>query len=286
MHRTAAPDFGGAPLPALRLERAVHLVLPRGEHRIDDAFSARHFTDLTGAYGRTYRPDLVPGGAGNDFATMSRLLVESLRLADEPVGAAIVAHATPDLDCRRAAATYLSDAWSHGPLAFGVSEQGGVTPFSALGLAGACARRHALSRVLVLVLDQASLPYDTGTDLARDAGVGLLLAADDAPGIRPSARVTPGVAAQDVQAELARQLAPSLAAGPVTLVAGPGIDPGRDVPDAVAEVRTTPKGFLCTGLWAELARPFAAGERPVLVDRDPLTGDLGVCRTADAGGAS
>ncbi|MFE0171826.1 hypothetical protein ACFWZ2_05875 [Streptomyces sp. NPDC059002] len=284
MYRTPAPDLGGAPPPALRLARAAHLEFPRGEHRIDDAFSARHFTDLTAAHGRAYRPDLVPGGAGNDFTTMSRRLVEDLGLAAEPVGAVIVAHATPDLDCRHAAATYLSEVWPDGPLTFAVGEQGGIAPFGALGLAGAYARRHALSRVLVLVLDQASLPYDTGAGPQGDAGVALLLAADEAPGIRPSARVTPGVATDDVRAELARQLAPSLAEGPVTLVAGPGIDPGRDVPDAVAEVRTTAKGFPCTALWAELAGPSAAGERPVLVDRDPLTGDLGVCRTA--GGTS
>ncbi|MFJ8860118.1 hypothetical protein ACIRD8_16975 [Streptomyces sp. NPDC102451] len=280
MYRTAASPGGAPPASALRLTRAVHQVFPRGDIRIDDAFSARHFSDVTGAYGREYRPGLVGGGVGNDFALMARQLVERLDVAGEEVGVAVVAHATPDLDCRRAAATYLSDAWPHGPLAFGVGEQGGITPFGALGLAGAYAHRHGMRHVLVLVLDQASLPYDTGTELAGDAGVALLLSADDGPGPRPDARVFPGVGTEDVRGELARRLAPVLEAGPVTLVAGPGIEPARDLPEGAAAVRTVAKGFPCAALWSELATADLSRERLVLIDRDPVTGDLGVCTTA------
>lgn len=284
MYRTDLTRSGAVASP-LRLVRAVHQVFPRGGIRIDDAFSARHFTDVTGAYGRPYRPDLVGGGAGNDFALMARRLVERLDVAGEEVGAAVVAHATPDLDCRRAAATYLSDAWPHGPLAFGVSEQGGVTPFSALDLAGAYARRDGMRHVVVLVLDQASLPYDPGTELAGDAGVALLLSAGDGPGPRPVVRVLPGVATGDVRGELTRLLAPVLEAGPATLAVGPGIDPPRDLPDGAAEVRAVAKGFPCSALWAELATGELHEERRVLIDRDPVTGDLGVCVIEPAHGS-
>ncbi|WNF28001.1 hypothetical protein RI138_14835 [Streptomyces sp. C11-1] len=289
MYRTVAPPVAarGVPAPPLRLERVVHRAFPAGRNRIDDAFSERHFTDLTTQYGVEYRPGLVPGGTGNTFAAMSRELVESLDLDGDPVGVAIVAHCTPDLDCRYAAATYLSEAWPHSPLAFGVSEQGSCTPFVALRLATEFARRHALGRALVLVLDQAALPYDTGLvgdqALRGDAGVALLLSTGDGPGegrgVRPDLRHTPGVSTEDVRALLAEQLSPY--GRDITVVAGSGIDPGRDLPDGLAEVRGAAKGFPCSALWAELAGP--AGPRPlVLVEHDPTTGDLGVCVAGDA----
>ncbi|MFG2922587.1 hypothetical protein ACGFYA_13840 [Streptomyces sp. NPDC048305] len=286
MYRTDATRPGAAPASPLRLVRAVHQVFPRGGIRIDDDFSARHFSDLTAAYGRSYRPGLVEGGTGNDFALMARQLVEGLGVPGEDVGAAVVAHATPDLDCRRAAATYLSDAWPHGPLAFGVGEQGGVTPFTALHLAGACARRNGMGHVLVLVLDQASLPYDPGTRLAGDAGVAMLLSTDDRPGPRPVVRVVPGVAAEEVPGELSRLLEPVLEAGPVTVVTGPGIDPPRDLPEGTSGVRPAAKGFPCSALWSALATADLQEERLVLIDRDPLTGDLGVCVTLPGPGES
>ncbi|HET6860350.1 MAG TPA: hypothetical protein VFH94_25050 [Streptomyces sp.] len=289
MYRTVAPPVAarGLPAPPLRLDRVLHRVFPVGRNRIDDAFSERHFTDLTTQYGSAYRPDLVPGGTGNTFAAMSRELVESLDLDGAPIGVAIAAHCTPDLDCRYAASTYLSEAWPHSPLAFGVSEQGACTPFVALRLAAEYVRRHALSRALVLVLDQATLPYDTGLAadraLAGDAGVALLLSADDGSGdgagVWPALLHTPGVSTGDVRAMLAEQLGPY--GRDITLVAGSGIDPGRDLPAGLAEVRETAKGFPCTALWAELAEP-ADGRPLVLVDHDPTTGDLGVCV---AGGA-
>ncbi|MFE1413597.1 hypothetical protein ACFW6F_22780 [Streptomyces sp. NPDC058746] len=282
-----APLDPGADALPLWLERVVHREFPAGSGRIDDAFSARHFTDVAGAYGRDYRPDLAPSGAGNTFAAMSRALVESAGLDREPVGVAIAAHATPDLDCRYAAATYLSEAWPHGPLSFGVSEQGTAAPFAALRLAAAYVKRGGLRKALVLVLDQATLPYETGAGLGGDAGAALLLSAQPVAGAaRPLVRHTPGVAVEDVRSLLAGQLAPF---GPDVLVAaGPGIDPGRDLPAGTGAVRETGKGFPCTALWAAHAAHVAgpdAGRPLVLVDHDPVSGDLGVCVTGAVTGA-
>ncbi|WP_175408100.1 hypothetical protein [Streptomyces sp. TRM64462] len=307
MYRTSAAPAARVPraAPALRLERVVHRVFPAGTSRIDDAFSVRHFTDIAGEYGRAYRPDLAAAGAGNTFASMARALVESLGPDAAEVGVAVVAHAAPDLDCRYAATTYLSEAWPHGPLAFGLSEQGGATPFTALRVATEYVRRHGLRQALVLILDQGTLPYDTeGAVPAGDAGVALLLSADEAPGVRPRVRQLPGVAPGEVRDLLAEELRPY--GGDVTVVAGAGIEPGRDLPAGLAEVRETGKGFPCTALWAHLAgegpaglparltagRP--AGEGPagepaglsaglpagrplVLAEYDPVGADFGVC---------
>ncbi|MGW0845430.1 hypothetical protein ACWD26_35910 [Streptomyces sp. NPDC002787] len=278
MYRTAAVPAAHLPpdVPALRLERVAHQVFPSGTSRIDDAFSVRHFTDIAGEYGRAYRPDLAGPGAGNTFASMARTLVESLGTDAADVGVAVVAHATPDLDCRYAATTYLSEAWPHGPLAFGVSEQGGVTPFTALRVATGYVRRHGLRQALVLVLDQGTLPYDTEhATLGGDAGVALLLSADDASGVRPRVRQLSGVAPGEVPVLLERELRPY--GGDVTVVAGTGIEPARDLPGGLAEVRETAKGFPCSALWARLADDRPA-ERPlVLAEYDPVAGDFGVC---------
>ncbi|MFG3107529.1 beta-ketoacyl-[acyl-carrier-protein] synthase family protein [Streptomyces tendae] len=278
MYRTSgapAADGFGRP-PALRLQRVTHQVFPAGTSRIDDGFSARHFTDIAGEYGRPYRPDLAASGAGNTFAAMARTLVESLGPEAAEVDVAIVAHATPDLDCRYAATTYLSEAWPHGPLAFGVSEQGGVTPFTALRVAAGYVRRHALRQALVLVLDQATLPYDTpGAALGGDAGVALLLSADDAPGPRPWMRQFSGVAPGEVRSLLARELGDF--GEDVTVVTGAGIDPERDLPPGVARVRRAEEGYPCSALWAHLRVDDTSAQPVALAEYDPVSGDFGLC---------
>ncbi|MEU0743787.1 hypothetical protein [Streptomyces sp. NPDC006134] len=284
MYRTsgAPAAHGSGPVPALRLQRVVHQVFPAGASRIDDDFSARHFADIAGEYGRPYRPELAPSGAGNTFAAMARTLVESLGRDAAEVDVAVVAHATPDLDCRYAATTYLSEAWPHGPLAFGVSEQGGVTPFTALRVAAGYVRRHALRQALVLVLDQATLPYDTrGAVLSGDAGVALLLSADGAPGPRPRVRQLSGVAPGEVRSLLARELAPF--GEDVTVVAGAGIVPERDLPAGPARVRRAAEGFPCSALWAHLPADGTPEQPLVLAEYDPAGGDLGLCAVVPQG---
>jgi hypothetical protein len=279
MYQTAAPVLTRASdrksAAPLRLARIAHREFAPGSTRIDDAFSERHFTDITGAYGVDYRPELAATGAGNTFAAMTRALVESLDLSADGVDLAVVAHATPDLDCRAAAATYLSDAWPHGPLAFGLSEQGCCAPFTALRLAGAYARRHGHRQVLVLALDQATLPYPTGRTLTGDAGVALLLTEDGTLGL-PQTRILPGVST----AELGGLLADRLPAGDsATVLAGPGIDPERDLPERLRRqpgLERTGPGFPASGLWNRLARQ-PHDRTVVLVDRDPDTGDVGLC---------
>ncbi|MGW7446196.1 hypothetical protein [Kitasatospora sp. NPDC054795] len=283
MYQTAAPVLArtrdrqtAAPL---RLAGITHRVFGTGTTRIDDAFSERHFTDLTGAYGIDYRPELTGSGAGNTFAAMSRALVESLGATKTRVDLAVVAHTTPDLDCRAAAATYLSDAWPHGPLAFSLSEQGPCTPFTALRLAQAYARRHDYQQVLVLVLDQATLPYATGRDLAGDAGVAMLLTRDGALGA-PRTEIHPGVRVERLRDRLAALLP---AAEQVNVLAGPGIVTRRDLPDHPDAVGTAP-GYPTARLWGRLAGQPAA-RTVVLVDHDETTGDLALCtldRAAEA----
>ncbi|MGW0893726.1 hypothetical protein [Saccharopolyspora sp. NPDC002578] len=274
MYRTsAAPAPHGTSSPVLGLRSIVHRRFPAGEHRIDDEFSLRHFQDLTAAYGVAHRPDLAD--RGNPFAAMAAALITEHDLVAEPVQLGVVAHATPDLDCRLAAPTYLSEVLVPDGLTFTLTDNGVCAPFAALRLASCYAQRHGYERVLVVLADQAALPYEpecTPAAAARgDAAVVLLLERDRG---RPplAVREQPGVARADVPAVAESLLAELCGPQRPVIVAGPALDPERDLPGR--EVRRVAPGLPCTGVWAELAD----GTGPLaLVDYDETTRDLGVC---------
>jgi hypothetical protein len=255
-----------------------------GEWRIDDAFSERHFTDLTSGYGLAYRPEAA-GPAGRTFTAMAAALRADVCADGEAVELGLVAHATPDLDCRLAASTYLTSALPDVQLSFSVSDSGSCAPYTALHLARLYATRHDYRRVLVLVLDQATIPYEVRlpADLvpAGDAGVALLLTTDGtgAPvGVRQRGGVTPAEVPDAVR-DIVRGLgAPRT---PVRLVDGTGLGIGEPVRAAVPveDAVTAPVGYRATATWGELAARWSPDDplATVLVDYDRVTGDLGVC---------
>ncbi|MFR9731939.1 hypothetical protein ACL03H_22140 [Saccharopolyspora sp. MS10] len=277
MYRTsAALAPHGLSSSALGLRRIVHRRFPAGQHRIDDEFSLRHFQDLTGAYGVAHRPELAE--RGNPFAAMAAALITEHDLVAEPVRLGVVAHATPDLDCRLAAPTYLSEVLVPDGLSFTLTDNGVCAPFAALRLASCYAQRHGWERALVVLADQAALPYEPDCAPAAvasgDAAVVLLLERDR--GHPPVAvRERPGVARPEVPAAIEAVLDELSGDERPVVVAGPALDPERDLPGR--EVRSVVPGQPCTGVWAELA------ERPgplALVDYDETTRDLGVCVVA------
>ncbi len=292
MYRTTAPVVRtGAPAATLGLARVVR-VTGEPDGRLDDEFSLRHFTDLTSGYDVALRPELL--GAGTTFTALTRALHERLEPLDVPVELALVAHATPDLDCRLAAATYLSEALPGNPLSFSVSDVGVCAPFAAIRLARDYAARHGYRRALVVIADQSTLPYDVAARPAGDAGVALLLEAGSAP---LSLVHKAGVSERDLSAVLATALAEVLSAAPaevlagsepLSVVGGAALDPEL-VRSVLAEVlpaeaagsgvRSARAGYPCTALWEGLAEPSGW---VVLVEYDPATGDLGVALVGDA----
>jgi len=263
MYRTASVNTELAIVP-LGLSKIVHRSYPNGTTPVSSDDAARHLSDLCAGYDVPYA---ASSALGNTFTSMARDLVSSL---EAPVDLVVVAHDTPDLDHRLAATTYLSEALPTSALQFTVSEGGSCTPYTALRLAGGYASRHGYQRVLVLLLDQATLPYETGIPLSGDAGVALLLDRSCATGV--SLRQVSGVSASSVPAVLADLLP---ADGPLSVIAGAGIDPGRDLPSHASVVWHAPAGAPCTSTWAGLAAHF--GPRVVLVDYEPRTGELAVC---------
>lgn len=269
MYQAAAPVAERvAGTRRLSVARVLHRRYGAGTHRIDDEFSTRHFTDLTAGYGVPFRQDVADRAAANTFTAMAADLLAELDCG--PVGLALVAHVTPDVDCRLAAATYLAEVLPDGPLVFAVSESGRCTPFAALRLAGDYAARHGYRRALVFAMDQATLPYDTDPRPAGDAAVAVLLGDDGADHtVRHVAGVT------DVAAAVGQELATLPV--PTRVLAGPGIEPDRDLPAGLGPVERVPAGYPCTGLFGALVDEQHADGTVLLVDHDAVTGDLGVC---------
>ncbi|MFI1018822.1 hypothetical protein [Streptomyces sp. NPDC020965] len=266
----------------LRLAGIAHRVFPAGRSRIDDPFSLRHFTDLTALYGVERRPDAAERGTGNTFATMARALLDDLPPEAHRADIAVVAHATPDLDCRLAAVTSLAAVIEGGPQVFTVTDCGSAAPFAALRVAGEYVRRHGYRRAVVFALDQSTLPYETGRPLAGDAGVALLLTDTGTRG-GLTVRRTPGVSVAGMAAAVRAELAVLGADPSLPVVLGPAVEPARDLPRYGGRiVRAAPGGpasgvlaALAMDRWWQAGRAGAAGL--VIVDHEPDTGDLSVC---------
>lgn len=272
MYRTSAPTLSrSSGVRSLGLARVVRAgVAP--DRALDDEFSLRHFTDLTSGYGVELRADVL-AEPGTTFTALTQSLHAALEPLG-PVGLAIVAHVTPDLDCRLAAATYLAEAVPGAPLSFSVSDVGRCAPFAALRIATDYAARHGYSRALVVIADQSTLPYEVDDRPAGDAGVALLLE----PGGAPLSLVhTPGVSAADLPGAIAAGLASLVGEDErVPVVAGAGVDP--ELVRHGGTVRSVRGGYPCTALWDGLADSVG---RVVLVEHDAATGDLGMASVGE-----
>ncbi|MFG3052745.1 hypothetical protein ACGFZP_17540 [Kitasatospora sp. NPDC048239] len=276
MQSTPAAVRRGEPVEfPLRLAAVAHRSFPPGTSRIDDPFSLRHFADLTAGYGVPHRPELAEGG-GNTFTTMATALLRDLAPPGLPIELALVAHATPDLDCRLAAVTALSELLPGHPLAFAVADCGSAAPFAALRLAGAYARRDGHRAVAVFALDQHTLPYGSGPRPAADAGVALLFTDTGTEGRLTLSRL-PGTTAEEVPDAL-RSALTGLGAGPdLPLVLGPGLDRARHLPGHTGRIAQSAPGRPASGTLTALAAEPGRARHLALVDYDPADRDLSVC---------
>lgn len=275
----APPAPAKAPVFPLPLAAAVHRRFAQGTARIDDPFSERHFADLTALYGARHRPEVAARGTGNTFAAMAASLLAELPPPVE-IDIAVVAHATPDLDCRFAAVTALSELIPGRPHVFTVADCGSAAPFVALELAGRYVRRHGYRSAAVFTLDQATLPYETGRYLAGDAGTALLFTASGAAGELAVCRRS-GAAPQDVPALLPDLLADLGCDPAVPLVLGPDVDAARDLPGHTGRRVRAPAGLPSSGALSALvaeARRAPDDDVLALLDHDPQTGEVSACR--------
>ncbi|MCA2211341.1 hypothetical protein [Jidongwangia harbinensis] len=233
-----------------------------------------YLSDLVASGGGRFRPEILRAGGYTAFTTMARRLVDELGPGWSSVDLVILCHAVPDLDHRRFPGTFLTGALPAAPLGLTLCDQGSVVPFSALRVAGAYAATVPLRHILVLILDQATVPWHVAdrTGLpATDRAVALLLEPAPGPG-RPGLplRQFPGVAPDEVGALLKAHL-PDLAGehDRVRVIASPAV-PADHLGSVASPVTVARPGQLCTAGWSQLARAgrTRAPGRTVLIGYD------------------
>ena len=290
----AGPPAG----PSRHRDRDLHLVRAvrrsftgPAEFLADPANRARvgeYLADMARPYAREVPASLFgdpPSPAlGHSYGEMGEALIEAAVSAEEPVDLLVLAFSIHDLWPGRPAAAYLSHLTPGAPMAFAVCDQGPAAAFSGLRIARAYASSAAIRRALLIVVEQASLPYSSPGPLpSRHQGVAMLFGAGAMRPARVAAlRQHPGVPPGDAAGLAAADLA-ELAAGyhQVGLVLGDALAAVWAAP-AAGRVRVMPPGQPSTGVWWGLIDELAgaAGQPDLLVvaDYDPGLGYL--CLTA------
>ncbi|HET9143137.1 hypothetical protein [Actinophytocola sp.] len=215
-----------------------------------------YFADLTRPFGT--EPHRVR--SGQSYGEMARELLAAVAPA-EPVDLLVLAFSIHDLWPGRATATYLSRLCPGTPLSFAVCDQGSAAPFTGLRII----RDYGAPRALLIVVEQATLPYDsTAPTPAEHRGVAMLFGAIGGPRVT-GLRQHPAVAPEAVAGQADRDVT-ELAAG------SDGVRVVRS--DALAAAwtghpdhTTVPAGQPTTGVWWHLA--------------DALTGSAGLVVAAD-----
>jgi hypothetical protein len=212
---------------------------------------------------------------GHSYGEMAEALIVPVVPADEPVGLLVLAFSVHDLRPGRQTAAYLSHVTPGAPMAFAICDQGSAAAFSGLRIAREYASSAGIRRALLIVVEQAALPYDCPAELpARHQGVAMLYddRAGPAPrvaGVRQHPDVPPGAVAGLAAADLAE-----LADGhrEVGLVLGAALAAEWTAP-AARRVRVMPPGQPSTGVWWGLIDELGseAGRPDLLVaaDYDP-----------------
>lgn len=223
-----------------------------------------YLTDLVAPFGLELREQEATDRVGHSYGEMAEALLPELAPPDQPVDLLVLAFANPDVRPGRASATYLSERCPGHPMAFAVSDQGSAAGFTGLRLITEYARTGAVRRALLLVVEQAAVPYDAGVPVDLPTGhaaVGLRCEFA-APAAVTEIRQHPGVPEDRVAPLLAEEL--SRLAPATTLLVDDQLAGRLAAAPPVAPERLVagPPGQPHTGVWWELAGRLATDRRP------------------------
>ena len=221
---------------------------------------------------------------GHSYGEMAEALIGPAVSADEPVDLLVLAFSIHDLRPGRQTAAYLSHLTPGAPMAFAICDQGSAAAFTGLRVAREYASSAGIRRALLIVVEQAALPYDCPAEVpSRHQAVAMLYddRAGPAPrvaGVRQHPDVPPGAVADLAAADLAE-----LAAGhrEVGCVLSDALAAAWTAP-AAGRVRAMPPGLPSTGVWWGLLDELAgdAGRPGLLVAGDYDPGLRYLCLTA------
>lgn len=223
-------------------------------------------SDLAALCGVTPRPEVL-SRAHPSYSMMSDAMLHEATAGrtDRIPDLIVLAHSLPEVDPRRCVSTRLNHVSAGDPFGFGVSDQGTAAPFTALTLI--CEQMRAgCHRALLIVLEQAEVPYDTptGTELPEWNSAVALLIESAGPARIVAVRQRNAVTAAELDAAVASVMAE--------------LPPGPPHPAVLGPARRVP-GMLCTAPWWELADALDQQVQPhrtVLVDFEASLGCLSV----------
>lgn len=243
-----------------------------------------YLSDMLAPYRIPLADEVLAAGGGQSYGEMAGVLLAEMLTTAPPVDLVVFAFSVHDVVPGRSTAAHLSHLCPGSPMAFAVCDQGAAGPFTGLRLLWEYTRAEGCERALLVVAEQAVLPYQPPAPAVipgRHAAVALLCGPVGSGLIEPPQQQT-GVTPERVEALLATQIA---AAGTgstgLTVVAGGGLAGYRaalgNLPGAGEVVAARP-GQPCTGVWWELAERLpgwlATGRRVLLADYEPALGYL------------
>ena len=219
---------------------------------------------------------------GQSYGEMAGALLAQEMAAQDPVDLLVFAFAVPDVAPWRATACYLSHLCPGQPFAFAVCDQGVVAPFTALRLIREYASTGGCRRALLVVAEQAAMPYrQAGTAPAATPASHAVVALLFDQGGRPPRFVSGHLERVRLHASVTESQACRLVRdavadmpGMATTVVGTGLAGAELTAGLPGRVVVAPPGQPSTGVWWELAAGLPG---PVLLaDYDPGLGHLGL----------
>ena len=197
---------------------------------------AEYLADMARAYAldvpaALFREPPSPG-LGHSYGEMAEALIGPAVPADEPVDLLVLAFSIHDMRPGRQTAAYLSHVTPGAPMAVAICDQGSAAAFSGLRIAREYASCAGIRRTLLIVVEQAALPYPCPVTVpSQHRGVAMLYGDPATPrarvaGVRQYPDVPPAGAAGLAAADLAEHQSNLAVAGRqlLELLGGQGCD--------------------------------------------------------------
>jgi len=275
VYRAAAPAARGAAPAGLGLSGAWRRAFGTASDSARDPALRAYMADMLRPYGLDLAE--VKLTEGQSYGEMAGMLLAEDMGAQSPVDLLVFAFAVPDVAPWRATACYLSHLCPGQPFAFAVCDQGVIAPFTALRLIREYAGAEGCQRALLVVAEQAAMPYQQAAQAvmpARHAVVALLWDQHSGPGRLEQVRLHASVTRSQARRLLADAVADLPDAGDLTTVVGTGLAGDAVAAGLPGRVIVAPPRQPSTGVWWEVAAGLAG--MVLLADYDPGLGQLGL----------